>query len=319
MTLAVDVMGGDGPAHARFAACRQFLRQHPGARLRAFVSESFLDEIGSQADQPRLELIPCATTIGMDESPTRALRRGRESTLACAIADINQHSAACLSAGNTGALVAFARHYLSALPGIEKPALGAFLPSPSGKTLLLDAGAAVSANSEQLLQFGLMGTALMRNLADKEHPTVALLNIGTEPIKGNDTIWQANRLLNESSLNYQGYCEGTALFAGDYDVIVTEGFVGNVALKSSEGMARFMLTTGCWQARIPLLRRFFQQTSRLNPGRHNGAVLLGFDSLVVKSHGACDIKSYTSALASAWQLTTGAVIDAMKTHLENLL
>jgi len=319
VVLAVDVMGGDGTAKTRLAACRQFLKQRPEARLRAFVTRDFMAQVADGEADSRLQLVACDSAVGMNESPVHALRHGRDSTLACAIRDLKQHSSVCLSAGNTGALVAFARHFLTPLPGIQKPALAAFLPSPIDKTLFLDAGASVSADSEQLLQFGLMGSALMRSLGNKPKPAVALLNIGTESIKGNDTIWQADRLLQASRLNYRGYCEGTDLFAGQFDVIVTEGFVGNVALKSSEGMARFMLETGCWHTRIPFVRRFFHQVSRLNPARHNGAVLLGFDDLIVKSHGACDIKSYISALASAWELANRQVINELKIHLENLI
>lgn len=323
VTLAVDVVGGDGPAHQRLQACLHFLRQHPAARVRAFITHD-LPQIPAAARQhPRLQLIDCDQAIAMDEAPGRALKYGRESTLARAVADIRENSQACLSAGNTGALVAFARYFLPALPGIQKPALAAFLPTLTGRSLFLDAGASVGANSEQLLQFAQMGSAFMQSMADPaqsaERPRIALLNIGTESIKGNDTIWQANALLAESGLNYSGYCEATALFDGDHDVIVTEGFVGNVALKSAEGMARFMLAKGCWHSRIPLIGRRLKQSSRLDPGRHNGAVLLGFDGLIVKSHGACDIKSFTSALTSAWQLANQSVIIATKSHLENLL
>jgi len=296
VVLAVDVMGGDGTAKTRLAACRQFLKQRPEARLRAFVTREFMAQVADGEADSRLQLVACDSAVGMNESPVHALRHGRDSTLACAIRDLKQHSSVCLSAGNTGALVAFARHFLTPLPGIQKPALAAFLPSPI-----------------------VMGSALMRSLGNKPKPAVALLNIGTESIKGNDTIWQADRLLQASRLNYRGYCEGTDLFAGQFDVIVTEGFVGNVALKSSEGMARFMLETGCWHTRIPFVRRFFHQVSRLNPARHNGAVLLGFDDLIVKSHGACDIKSYISALASAWELANRQVINELKIHLENLI
>ncbi len=320
VTLAVDVMGGDGTAENRLAACRQFLAQQPDARLRVFATRDFVAKTANAGNDPRLQLVACDSAIGMNESPIHALRHGRHSTLACAINDLkHNNSSVCLSAGNTGALVAFARHFLTPLAGIQKPALAAFLPSPAGKTLFLDAGASVSTDSEQLLQFGLMGSALMRSLAGKPQPAVALLNIGTEPIKGNDTIWQTDRLLQASRLNYQGYCEGSDLFTGQFDVIVTEGFVGNVALKTGEGMARFMLETGCWHSRIPFLRRFFQQASHLNPTRHNGAVLLGFEDLIVKSHGACDIKSYISALASAWELAKRQVINDLKIHLENLI
>ncbi len=317
--LAVDVMGGDGAAEDRLAACRQFLAQQSDARLRVFATRDFVAKTAGAGDDPRLQLVACDSAIGMNESPIHALRHGRHSTLACAINDLKHNSSVCLSAGNTGALVAFARHFLTPLAGIQKPALAAFLPSPVGKTLFLDAGASVSTDSEQLLQFGLMGSALMRSLAGKPQPAVALLNIGTEPIKGNDTIWQADRLLQASRLNYQGYCEGLDLFTGQFDVIATEGFVGNVALKTGEGMARFMLETGCWHSRIPFLQRFFQQASHLNPARHNGAVLLGFEDLIVKSHGACDIKSYISALALAWELAKRQVINDLKIHLENLI
>ncbi len=319
--MAVDVMGGDGPADARLEACRKFLRQQPQARIRAFVTRDFYQHVTAlkTVENTRLTLIACDNAVAMDEPPSRALRHGRESTLACAIADLGKHSQVCLSAGNTGALVAFARYFLTALPGIQKPALGAFLPTPSGRTLLLDAGASVSADSEQLLQFGMMGSALMRALGTAGKPAVSLLNIGREAIKGHDTIWQANQLLQSSRLNYQGYCEGTDLFTGHHAVIVSEGFAGNVALKSSEGMARYMLESGCWQTRIPVLRRFLQHSSRLHPARHNGAILLGFEKPVVKSHGACDINSYISALSSAWRLACGRVMADFKTHLENLI
>ncbi len=318
VVIAVDLMGGDGDAGVRLRACLRFLRQHPRARLRLFIEEAFLNSHTDGIHHPRLELIPCGCSVAMDESPSKALRRKQDSSLARAVADVGHGSQAFLSAGNTGAVIAFARHFQPLLPGVEKPALVAFLPSPAGSTLFLDVGASVSADSEQLLQFGLMGAAMAQALRPDSQPRVALLNIGTETIKGHDTIWQADRLLRESGLQYAGYCEGFDLFSGRFDVIVTEGFVGNVALKSCEGMAHHLLQANRWLPRLPLLRRF-ATIPALHPSRHNGAVLLGFDALLVKSHGACDIKSYLSALRSCWDLACRQILGDLKIHLENTL
>jgi glycerol-3-phosphate acyltransferase PlsX len=254
----------------------------------------------------------------MDDLPSQALRGKKDSSMRVAIELVKEGAAhACVSAGNTGALVATARFVLHMLPGIDRPAICSAMPTIHGHSHLLDLGANVDSSPEQLFQFGLMGVALTSAVENKENPTVALLNIGEEEIKGNDRVKQAAALMAESNLNYLGFVEGNDIYEGRVDVIVCDGFVGNVALKASEGVAH-MLThfakeeLAAWFSR-PVLKAL---KHRADPRRYNGASLLGLRGIVVKSHGSADELSFANAIREAMLEVQKAVLERIGKQLE---
>ncbi len=245
----------------------------------------------------------------MDDSPSQAMRNKKQSSMRIAIEQVRDGQAqACVSAGNTGALMAISRFVLKMLPNMDRPAICTILPGIKGHTHVLDLGANVDSSSEQLFQFAIMGAQLASAVENKENPTVALLNIGAEEIKGNDRVKQAASLLEESHLNYVGYVEGTDIFAGEVDVIVCDGFVGNVALKSSEGLANFLQHHAKLQFSknlyskiaalfaIPILRTLKR---KIDPKKYNGASLLGLRGIVIKSHGSANRESFATAINKA--------------------
>ena len=245
----------------------------------------------------------------MDESPALAIRTKKNSSMRIAIDLVKSGEAdACVSAGNTGALMAISRFVLKTLPGIDRPAICAALPSVNGHVHVLDLGANVDCTPEHLLQFGIMGASLVSAIEHKERPTVGILNIGEEDIKGNDVVKRAAELLKESGLNFVGNVEGDGIYKGDAEVIVCDGFVGNVALKASEGLAqmlasflkqefnRNLLTKLVALIALPVLKNFKRHVDHR---RYNGATLLGLKGIVVKSHGSADVFSFTNALERA--------------------
>ena len=258
----------------------------------------------------RLEIQHASEVIGMDESPSIALRTKKDSSLRVAIQLVKaQRADGCVSAGNTGALMAISRFVLKTCETIDRPAIISALPTAKGQAYMLDLGANVDCHSEQLYQFALMGDVLVRELKGVQRPRIALLNVGEEEIKGNDQVKQANELLqSDPSLNYVGYVEGSDILNGKADVIVCDGFVGNVALKSIEGAATLivrMLSDAFkrnWYTKLvgilaePVLRRLFQ---RLDPSTHNGASLVGLRGVVVKSHGNANANEFVRAIELA--------------------
>ncbi|WP_026973539.1 phosphate acyltransferase PlsX [Aliagarivorans marinus] len=310
LTIAVDAMGGDFGPSATVPAIKQALAFHPHLNILLFGEHHALNPelIKHQiAKHPRLEFIHCADSVRSDDRPITALRARKDSSMRQALEVVKQGRAqACVSAGNTGALMALAKSVLKLLPGIERPALVTGLPlEGGGETLLLDLGANSSCDSEILSQFAMMGAALAEACGKVQNPRVALLNIGEEQIKGNDVVRQTAQLLESSSgLNYVGFVEGNQLFANKADVIVCDGFVGNVALKTAEGVAQLLLSrvsqsTGSWWQRL-LLKVFAPQLagwlSNLNPDQYNGASLLGLRGIVVKSHGHADHQAFFQAI-----------------------
>jgi glycerol-3-phosphate acyltransferase PlsX len=235
---------------------------------------------------------------------------------------------ACVSAGNTGALMAIARYVLKTLPGIDRPAICATMPSVKGTTLVLDLGANVDSSSEELFRFAVMGSVLASSIDSRPNPKIALLNIGEEEIKGNDRVKQTAVLLEQSALNYCGFAEGNDIYSGKFDVIVCDGFVGNVALKASEGVASMLVNL----AREEFSRNIFSKLSallaapvlrrlrdRADPRRYNGASLLGLRGIVIKSHGGADIFSFGHAIDEAVVEVKKAVPDRISSVLEQLL
>ncbi len=277
----------------------------------------------------RLEVIDAPEVVAMDEAPASALRGKRRSSMRLAIEAVRDGRAdACLSAGNTGALMAISRFVLRMLPDIERPAIAFQMPNRrGGTTTMLDLGANVDCEPAHLLQFGLMGSALVTALQGRESPSVALLNIGEELIKGNDTVKQAGVLLRESGLNYVGYAEGNDIYGGEVDVIVCDGFVGNVALKTSEGLAQMMgqfireefgrslVSKLMALAAAPVLRRF---KHRVDPDRYNGAALVGLRGVVFKSHGSASPAAFEAALRRAHDAAGNRLLDRIRDSLEQV-
>ncbi|MFO7859518.1 MAG: phosphate acyltransferase PlsX, partial [Ectothiorhodospiraceae bacterium] len=261
------------------------------------------------AIRERITLVNATQVVAMDESPSQALRVKRDSSMRVAINQVREgHAQAAVSAGNTGALMATARYVLKTLPGIDRPAICTMLPSIGGATRMLDLGANVDCTAEHLFQFAVMGSVLAEALDGIDQPRVGLLNIGEEEIKGNDQVKQAAQILLESRLNYIGYVEGDDIFRGTADIIVCDGFVGNVALKTSEGVASLISHYMRQEFRRnpfsklagllarPTLGRF---RSRIDPRQFNGASLLGLRGIAIKSHGSADVKSYGHAIETA--------------------
>lgn len=327
--IAVDCMGGDHGPSVTVPAVTRFLSEHSAAQLILVGQEEVLRPmLGSLASDPRVRLVHASQVVGMDESPQLALRNKKDSSMRVAINLVkNGEADACVSAGNTGALMAISRFVLKMLPGIERPAICAPLPTVNGHTHMLDLGANVDCTPEHLLQFGLMGAMLVAAMEHKERPTVGILNIGEEEIKGNEVVKAAAELLRNSGLNFIGNVEGDGIFKGEADVIVCDGFVGNVALKTCEGLAQMLasslknefkrtwLTKLAALAAISVLNNF---KKRFDHRRYNGAVLLGLRGISVKSHGSADELSFANAISRAFDAAENRVLERISARLEQL-
>jgi glycerol-3-phosphate acyltransferase PlsX len=312
ITVAIDCMGGDHGPHVTVPAALEVLRRTSETNVVLVgLRDAVEAELRKCNAEPgtRLRVHHASEVVAMDESPALALRNKKDSSMRVAIDLVKSGEAhACVSAGNTGALMATARFVLKTLPGIERPAIASVLPTMTGRTLMLDLGANVDCSALHLLQFAIMGSALVSSTEHKEAPTVGLLNIGEEEIKGNEVVKEAAHLLRASGLNFHGNVEGDDIYKGTSDVVVCDGFVGNVALKTSEGLARMvstflrqefsrnLLTKLAGLVAMPVLKAF---KTRLDPRRYNGASLLGLKGVVVKSHGSADAFSFRHALESA--------------------
>ncbi len=305
-------MGGDHGLSVTVAAALSYLKHTLDTRVIlvgdqvgiesaiAAVKSSHTDRISVQA---------ASEIVMMDESPALALRKKKDSSMRVAVNLVKEGRAdACVSAGNTGALMAISSFVLKTLPGIERPAIAATLPTYTGQTLVLDLGANVNCSAQQLLQFGVMGAMLAAAVDGKTQPTVGLLNIGEEAIKGNEVVKEAGELLRASHLNFYGNVEGDDIFKGTVDVVVCDGFTGNVLLKSTEGLARIMGTflreefSRNWLTKlssvvaVPVINAFRR---RVDPRRYNGATLVGLRGIVVKSHGSADVFAFETAIERA--------------------
>ncbi len=300
-------MGGDIGPDVTVPAALDVIRRTKDVELVLVGREEDVTErLGDDAPRDRVQVENATEVVGMDESAAQALRSKKDSSMRVAINQVKSGRAdACVSAGNTGALMATARFVLRTLPGIDRPAIATALPRASGHVYVLDLGANVDVPAEILFQFGIMGATLVRSLTDNDRPTVGLLNVGVEDIKGNDTIRQASELFRASDLNYTGFVEGDDIFNGTVDVIVCDGFSGNVALKTSEGLAqmiskvlreefnRNLFTKLAGAVSIPVLRSLRR---RMDHRRYNGASLVGLKGTVVKSHGGTDIMGFSRAI-----------------------
>jgi glycerol-3-phosphate acyltransferase PlsX len=318
ISIAVDAMGGDHGPSVTVPAVFDALRRDPDLRVvlvgKADVVEPLLASQRAVFGE-RLVFLDAPEVVMMDERPQDALRKKKKSSMRIAVDLVKSGEAqACVSAGNTGALMATARFVLKTLPGIDRPALLSRIPAHHGHTLMLDLGANADAVPEHLLHFAVMGTVVAQDLHDEARPRIGLLNIGSEDIKGNDVVQQANKLLSASTLNYIGFVEGTDIFSGKVDVVVTDGFTGNVALKSMEGAGKMFIGA----LRAELTRNWFRKFGLLflrsaltafkkvvDPDEHNGASIVGLNGVVIKSHGSAGAYSFGNAIRVA-------VIEARK-------
>ena len=328
ITVAVDAMGGDHGPSVTVPAAIEFLVAHPDARVIAVGLPDVLAATLTRVKSPaasRLVVEPASEVVEMHEPPADALRRKKDSSMRVAINLVKEGRAeACVSAGNTGALMAISRFVLKTLPGVDRPAIASQLPTRKGVTTVLDLGANVNCSPEQLLQFAVMGTALVSAVDHVERPTVGLLNIGEEDIKGNDVVKETAELLKSSGLNFHGNVEGDDIYRGTTDVIVCDGFVGNVALKTSEGLAAMLydflkaeftrnpLTKLAAAVAYPVLKAFGR---RIDPRRYNGATLIGLKGVVVKSHGGADVIGFSNALAKAHAEASEGVLERIATRM----
>lgn len=333
IVISLDAMGGDHGLSVVVPAALRCLKNRNDLTLILVGDEPSLTAALSDQqhllDAQRVQIQHASQTVTMDESPSHALRFKKDSSMRVALNLVKEGRAqACVSAGNTGALMATSRYVLKTLPGIDRPAICTTIPSIGGQTLVLDLGANVDSSAEHLFQFAVMGSVLAESINGIEAPRVGLLNIGEEEIKGNDQVKEAHRLLSQTSLNYIGYVEGDDVYTGDVDVAVCDGFVGNVALKTSEGVAKMIAHfmkdefTRNWLTRLagiialPVLRSFRR---RVDPRRYNGASLLGLRGIAVKSHGGADVYSFSKAIEVAMQEVRLAVPERIDHRLESLL
>ena len=307
-------MGGDHGIRVTVPAALDFLeREADVSIILVGLADAIERELGRRgaSTSDRLQIKAASEVVAMGEQPAQALRGKRDSSMRVAANLVkNDIADACVSAGNTGALMAISRFVLKMLPGIERPAIASFLPTLNGRVCLLDLGANINCTAEQLQQFAVMGTSLVSAVAGIKRPSVGLLNIGEEAIKGNDIVKDAAELLRASDLNFQGNVEGTDIYMGTIDVIVCDGFVGNVALKTSEGLAQMLaqylreefgrnaFTKFCGMLALPVINHF---RKRVDPRRYNGASLLGLRGIVVKSHGGADSYAFGFAIKRAYE------------------
>jgi len=322
VTVAIDCMGGDHGARVTVPAALDYLRRVEDVNvILVGLQDAITAELRKHKSgvEPRLAVQHASEAVSMDEPPAVALRSKKDSSMRVAVNLVKDGTAhACVSAGNTGALMAISRFVLKTLPDIERPAICAVLPTLKGHTHMLDLGANVDCTAEHLLQFGVMGATLVSSVENIAQPSIGLLNIGTEDIKGNEVVKQAAELLRASGLNFYGNVEGDDIYRGTTDVVVCDGFVGNVALKTTEGLARMlraylreefernMVTKLAYVIALPVINAFKR---RVDPRRYNGASLLGLRGIVVKSHGSADRLSFRVAIGRAVEEARGGVLN----------
>ena len=331
-TIALDAMGGDHGPNVVVPAALSILKEVKDLKLILVGDhERLVQELKNQgADvSSRLQLKHASQKVEMDELPSVALRGKKDSSMRVAINLVREGEAsACVSAGNTGALMAISRFVLKTLPGIDRPAIISALPTTNGHTHMLDLGANVDSSADELFQFAVMGSVLVQAIEGSQRPTVGLLNIGEEEIKGNERVKEAARMLANSDINYVGYVEGNDIFKGVVDVVVCDGFVGNVALKTTEGVAsmishfmkenfsRNLFTKFAAFIAMPVLKAL---KNRIDPRCYNGASFVGLNGIVVKSHGGADAFAFANAIKEAIVEVEKSVPEKINQQLESLL
>lgn len=333
VTIAIDVMGGDHGFKTLIPACIRAAKKNPELKLLLVGDQTQVNAYLKKHpfyNPNQFSVIHASEVVSMDELPSHAMRNKKDSSMRVAINLVKEGQAqACVSAGNTGALMATARFVLKTLPGIDRPAIIAELPTMQGKTRVIDLGANVDSCAEHLFQFAVMGSALIQALDKKNRPKIALLNIGVEEIKGNDQVKRTAHMLAECGLmNYVGYVEGDHFYSGHVDLVVCDGFVGNVALKASEGLAKLMLSvlkesftkntiTKC----IGLIAKpvLGHLKNRMDPARYNGASLLGLNGIVVKSHGGANELAFQYAIEEAVSQVKNNVVDLVRNQINEFI
>jgi glycerol-3-phosphate acyltransferase PlsX len=337
ITIAIDAMGGDHGLSVIIPACIRAAQRNSDLNLLLVGDESqvvkHLKKQGVTIGSPgaaQFSVVHASEVVEMDELPSQVLRNKKDSSMRVAISLVKDgRAAACVSAGNTGALMATARFVLKTLPGIDRPAIIASLPTKKGSTRVIDLGANVDSCAEHLFQFAVMGSALIQAVDKKPRPRIALLNIGVEEIKGNDQVKRTAHMLAECDLmNYVGYVEGDQFFSGEVDLIVCDGFVGNVALKASEGIAKLLSDvlkdtfTRNWLSKFigfiasPILSHVKKS---MNPAQYNGASMLGLNGIVIKSHGSAQQEGFQFAIEQAVSQAQNNVVDLVRDQIADFI
>lgn len=312
LPVAIDVMSGDQQPREYVAGALRALREDSSLRALLVGNPSVIEDelrVAPDTIRARAQVVPAAGIVAMGDSPREAIRRKKDSSMRLAIDLVKEERAsACVSAGNTGALTAMSHFVLKTIPGVERAAIISAIPAAHGHTQMLDLGANTKATPEQLRQFAAMGAIISRDIHGRESPRIGLLNIGEEDIKGHEIVQAAHVLLAASGLNYVGFVEGDDIFSGEVDVVVTDGFTGNVALKTMEGAAGLIADrmrrefNASWLDRLaglvarPVLRRV---AAGVDPSRYNGACMVGLAGIVVKSHGRANGVAFSRAIATA--------------------
>lgn len=326
-------MGGDHGLSVVIPACIRAAKKNPDLKL---ILVGVQDKITAALKQhgvlssKQFSIVHASEVVGMDELPSHALRNKKDSSMRVALNLVKDETAqACVSAGNTGALMATARFVLKTLPGIDRPAIVSEVPTSKGKTWVIDLGANVDSCAEHLFQFAVMGSALIHAIENKPKPKIALLNIGVEEIKGNDQVKRTAHMLAECHvMNYVGYVEGDQFYSGEVDLVVCDGFVGNVALKASEGIAKLMLNTlkesfnKNWLTKISgflAMPALNQLKARLDPARYNGATMLGLNGIVIKSHGGATEIAFQHAIDEAVLEVKNNVVELVRDQINDFI
>lgn len=332
IAIALDAMGGDHGPSVVVPAALQVLSETPHLHIVLVGDEEVLKaELASRNSQTsaQLSIHHASQQVAMDEKPSVALRTKKDSSMRVAINLVKDGQAqACVSAGNTGALMATARFVLKMLPGVDRPAIISTLPNIKGVTHMLDLGANVDTSAENLFEFAVMGSVLTSAVENIDAPTIGLLNIGEEEVKGNERVKEAARILAESDLNYVGFVEGDDIFKGTVDVVVCDGFVGNISLKTTEGVAKMishflreefkrnLFTKLAAMVAMPVLNALKR---RIDPRRYNGASFVGLQGIVIKSHGGADELAYASAIREAIVEVNKNVPERISKHVETAM
>ncbi|HTV70760.1 MAG TPA: phosphate acyltransferase PlsX [Rhizobiaceae bacterium] len=330
--ISIDAMGGDhGPA-VTIPALARVLERRPDVR---FLIYGHQDQVRPVLDgvarlKGASEFVHCDIAVRMDDKPSQALRHGRwKSSMWKAIEAVKNGDAdVCVSAGNTGALMAMSKFCLRTMASIDRPAIAAIWPNMRSESVVLDVGATIGADAQLLVDFSILGAAMARALFDVERPTVGLLNVGVEEIKGQEEVKEAGKVLREvnlKSLDYKGFVEGDDIAKGTVDVVVTEGFAGNIALKTAEGTARQIagyLRSAMSRTLMAKIGYFFARQAferlreKLDPRRSNGGVFLGLNGIVVKSHGGTDEEGFSAAIELGYDMVRNRLLERIKADLE---
>lgn len=331
LNLALDAMGGDAGPEVVVGGAALAIQRHPNLHILFYGDQPAIMAVLEKypALKAKSEIHHAEVSVAMDDKPSQALRRGRnKSGMWLAIDAVHKGQAvAVVSSGNTGALMAMSRFILRTLPGIERPAIAAIWPTVDGECIVLDVGATVGADSRQLIEFAVMGEAMASCLFEIDQPRVGLLNIGVEEVKGNEEVREAGRLLRELNLplHYVGFVEGDDIAKGTAHVVVTEGFTGNVALKTAEGTAKHMssfIRSALKSSVMSMIGAFLAQGAfralkdRLDPRKHNGGVFLGLNGVVVKSHGGTDALGFATAIDVAIDMVRNGLVQKIASDVE---